>query len=328
MHGTEGIAGMIADELRACGNEVTTRAANEVTAIEGYDAVLVGGGLYANRWQRDAVRLVNREIESLRRVPVWFFSSGPLDDSADSGTVPPTRQVQALMERVGARGHVTFGGRLSTDVEGFPAKAMAADHAGDWRNEEQIRGWARELASGLATATPGVAIDPASYAWRRVIGHGLVGWAAAAVLMIASLSAVSAGTALVLHAIAAPIVFIAVSWHYFAPVSTRPPAAVALGFTGIAAGMDLVVIAGWIEHRLAMFTSLPGVWLSFGLIFVATYLTGVVMSMLPLPRASKNGVPSDKNGVPSDKNGVPSDKNGVPRGPMQATRAAVHSPKG
>ena len=278
---------MVADELRSDGNEVTELAAKEVAQLDGYDAIIVGGGLYANRWQRDAARLVNREVESLRRVPVWFFSSGPLDDSADGDAIPPTRQVQALMERVGARGHMTFGGRLSADAEGFPAKAMATDHAGDWRDEEQIRGWARELASGLATASPGVAIDPASYAWRRVITHGLVGWAACGALMMTLLSVVSTGAALVLHAIAAPIIFIGIGWHYFTPVSTRPPVAVALAFTSIVAAMDLVVVAGWVENSLAMFRSLLGVWLPFALIFAATCLTGWLMSMLPLPKTKK-----------------------------------------
>lgn len=286
MQGTKGIAGMIADELRDEGIRVTKMNAREVVHLDGYDAVIVGGGLYANRWQRDAARFVNRNIEGLRKVPVWFFSSGPLDASADGGTVPPTRQVQALIERVGARGHMTFGGCLPADAGGFPAKAMAAKHAGDWRNEKQIRRWARELAGRLPTASPGVFIDHASYTWWRVAGHGLVGWAGCGALMMALLSVVSTDTALVLHAIGVPIIFIAVAWHYFSPVSTRPPAAVALAFTGIVAVMDLLVVAGWVEQSLAMFRSVLGVWLPLGLIFVATYITGSIVSILPLPAAS------------------------------------------
>ena len=30
-----------------------------------------------------------------------------------------------MMEKVGAKGHVTFGGRLPADAKGFPASAMA-----------------------------------------------------------------------------------------------------------------------------------------------------------------------------------------------------------
>ena len=37
--------------------------------------------------------------------------------------IPPVPQVQELLERIGARGHVTFGGRLPADAKGFPASA-------------------------------------------------------------------------------------------------------------------------------------------------------------------------------------------------------------
>ncbi len=39
---------------------------------------------------------------------VWFFSSGPLDDSAERQEIPPMESVRKLMARVGARGHCTF----------------------------------------------------------------------------------------------------------------------------------------------------------------------------------------------------------------------------
>jgi hypothetical protein len=56
-------------------------------------------------------------------VPFWFFSSGPLDDWSEDRDIPPTLQVQTLLDRVGALGHVTFGGRLAPDARGFPASA-------------------------------------------------------------------------------------------------------------------------------------------------------------------------------------------------------------
>jgi hypothetical protein len=73
---------------------------------------------------------------------------GPLDDSA-AGQSPPVAQVRALARQVGARGHVTLGGRLPADAKGFPARAMARTHAGDWRDPERVRGWAAEVAAAL-----------------------------------------------------------------------------------------------------------------------------------------------------------------------------------
>jgi Flavodoxin domain len=81
--------------------------------LEGIDAVAGAGALYANRWHRDARRFVRRNTAALRELPVWLVSSGPLSDSAEHQEIPPARQVAKLAKRVGARGHVTFGGRLS-----------------------------------------------------------------------------------------------------------------------------------------------------------------------------------------------------------------------
>jgi len=153
MGGTAGIAETVGETLRQAGLEVEVRPAAEVRDLRPYDAVVVGGALYAGRWHKAARRLVRRHAKALRERPVWLFSSGPLDDSATEREIPPTRQVQALLDGIGARGHWTFGGRLPSDAKGFPASAMAKNHAGDWRDAGQVRGWAARVAAELATTT-------------------------------------------------------------------------------------------------------------------------------------------------------------------------------
>jgi menaquinone-dependent protoporphyrinogen oxidase len=147
--GTRGLAEMVTDELREEGYTVDLFPAHEVKFVEDYEAVIVGGALYAFRWHRDAKRFVKHHTRQLRRCPTFFFSSGPLDDSASKGGIPPVKRVQALMERVGARGHATFGGRLTADAKGFPASAMAKKHAGDWRDPQQVRVWVGAVVSEL-----------------------------------------------------------------------------------------------------------------------------------------------------------------------------------
>jgi menaquinone-dependent protoporphyrinogen oxidase len=58
------------------------------------------------------------------------------------------------MERAGARGHATFGGRRTPDARGFPASTMAKKHAGDWRDPDHVRDWTRTIAAQLRN--PGV----------------------------------------------------------------------------------------------------------------------------------------------------------------------------
>jgi menaquinone-dependent protoporphyrinogen oxidase len=151
--GTAGLAQMIADDLSAHGVEAEARAARDVWTLKPYTAVIVAGALYHNRWHRDARWFVRRYADQLRTLPVWLISSGPLDDTAGWGTLPPVPQVKRIAAELGARGCITFGGRLKSDAEGFPASAMAKEHSGDWRDPEQVRGFVLVVVADLAAAT-------------------------------------------------------------------------------------------------------------------------------------------------------------------------------
>jgi menaquinone-dependent protoporphyrinogen oxidase len=151
MGGTQGLAEMVAGALRAEGFDSEVRPAKEVRDLDPYDVVIVGGALYAFRWHRDARKFVKRHATTLRHLPTYFFSSGPLDDSATSKDIPPVRGVQRLMRRVGVRGHVTFGGRMPADATGFPAGSMAKKNAGDWRDPDHVTAWVSSIAAELRT---------------------------------------------------------------------------------------------------------------------------------------------------------------------------------
>jgi menaquinone-dependent protoporphyrinogen oxidase len=121
--GTEGLAEIVADGLRQEGLTVDLLPARQVRGgVEAYDAIVIGGALYALRWHRDARRFVKRNARQLSSRPTYFFSSGPLDDSATQVDIPPVKGVQALMDQVGARGHATFGGRLTPGRQGIPGE--------------------------------------------------------------------------------------------------------------------------------------------------------------------------------------------------------------
>lgn len=150
--GTAGLAAMIAAALTEEGCAADVRVARDVSTLAGVDAVIVAGALYAHRWHRHARRFVRRHQAELVRLPVWLVSSGPLDDSAAQQDIPPTPQVQKLLSRTGARGHVTIGGRLSRDARGFPASAMAKTRAGDWRDPAHVRRWVHSVVVQLEVA--------------------------------------------------------------------------------------------------------------------------------------------------------------------------------
>jgi menaquinone-dependent protoporphyrinogen oxidase len=195
MGGTEGIGRIVGQTMEARGLEVVAASVDEIASPEGFDVVIVGGGLYGNRWPANVRRFVRRNVEQLRAVPVWFFSSGPLDDSADRSEIPAPNHIAALAERVGAKGHVTFGGRLERNARGFPASAMAEKSSGDWRNPDRIRAWAATIAAEIPEAVPGRAIDHPARSLTRLVGHALLGWALCAVSMLALERVVGLGAA-------------------------------------------------------------------------------------------------------------------------------------
>ena len=147
---TAEIAEWIGEALRERHVATDILPAAEVRDVTAYDAVLIGGGLYAGRWQRDAARLARRERKALLRRPVWLFSSGPLDSSAAEREIPPAKGVARIATRIDARDHATFGGRLVEGAQGFIARQiLKSGKGGDYRDRGQITNWAHAVAADL-----------------------------------------------------------------------------------------------------------------------------------------------------------------------------------
>jgi menaquinone-dependent protoporphyrinogen oxidase len=154
--GTAGLAQMVAGELQNQGWEVVVQDAAQPAELRGVDLVVIGGALYMNRWHKAARSFARRREPALRTVPVWLFSSGPLDDSAASGDIAAVPQVQEIARRVEARGHMTFGGRLAADAKGLGARSLAKKYAGDYRDPAQVADWVRQIIYELSPTEPSV----------------------------------------------------------------------------------------------------------------------------------------------------------------------------
>lgn len=148
---TAEIAETVAGVLRKEGLTAEARAAGAVPGVASYDAVVVGGGLYAGRWHRDARRFVRRHGEDLAARPLWLFSSGPLDASASERDIPPVPWVQKAVARLDARDHVTFGGCLKEGAKGWVARMIVRQgKGGDYRDFGRIEAWAARIGQELA----------------------------------------------------------------------------------------------------------------------------------------------------------------------------------
>jgi hypothetical protein len=110
--------------------------------------------------------------------------------------------------------------------------------------------------------------------WLVLLAFGLLGWGICGAIIGIGRSVTSMQNTLIFHAVAVPIVFGGLAWLYFRFFGYTSALQTALVFTGLAILLDASVIAGLVEKSYAMFGSILGTWIPFGLIFLATYLVG------------------------------------------------------
>ena len=145
----------IAAELAERGIPSDLRDPVDVPAVGEYEAAIIGSAVYAGNWMAQARELIDRCEVELRERPVWLFSSGPLGDPP--APVGDPAGVAPLVERVRARGHRVFSGRLVKDELGFGEKLIlkaVRAPSGDFRDWAAIADWADEIAAELGAGSP------------------------------------------------------------------------------------------------------------------------------------------------------------------------------
>jgi hypothetical protein len=110
-----------------------------------------------------------------------------------------------------------------------------------------------------------------------ILAHAMVGWILCGLTMGLGMGYFSLTAALIIHAIAAPLFFILLSWVYFKKFSFTAPLQTAIIFVAIIIFMDVFIVAAVIERSFKMFESFLGTWLPFLLIFLSTWKTGSII---------------------------------------------------
>jgi hypothetical protein len=109
-----------------------------------------------------------------------------------------------------------------------------------------------------------------------VLVHAFVGWLLCAATMGIGMAVTTLGTTLIIHAIGAPIFFVAVSIFYFIRYSYTRPLQTAIIFVSFVIVVDFFVVALLINRSLDMFTSALGTWIPFASIFTSTLISGLL----------------------------------------------------
>lgn len=155
-HGmTAEIAERIGGVIRAAGIEVKVAPAGSACNPAAYRAVILGSGVYAGMWRREAAKFLKDHAAELAGKPVWLFSSGPtgagdLEKLLGGWSFPDG--LRAIADRIKPRGVVVFRGAFDAARANFferwiMKRVKAA--AGDFRDWAAIESWAREIARAL-----------------------------------------------------------------------------------------------------------------------------------------------------------------------------------
>ena len=151
-HGsTEEVAEAVTEELQGLGLEVELAKLRKVRNLDGYRSVVIGAPLYTGRWHKDARKFVKRHGKALEALPVAVFALGPLE-LAEEDVAASRRQLDralALVPELRPATVEVFGGVIDPAKLRFPFNRMEAGDARDW---EAIRAWARSLPGELGGA--------------------------------------------------------------------------------------------------------------------------------------------------------------------------------
>jgi menaquinone-dependent protoporphyrinogen oxidase len=166
---TAGIAEAIGSSLEEWGLDADVVPVEEVRSLSGYNALVLGSGVYAGRWLKSARLFVDRYASELATMPTWLFSSGPIGDPPKPEGEPAVK-LGDTMARTGARQHRMFAGKLDRSRMTCVDRTIVAvvrSPDGDFRNWDEIADWAGDIAEALR----GEDGEPASFAAESRLVH-------------------------------------------------------------------------------------------------------------------------------------------------------------
>jgi menaquinone-dependent protoporphyrinogen oxidase len=156
---TRGIAEFIGGRLKERGLQVDICDVDSARDLAGYDAFVIGSAVYMFHWLKGAKRFVSQNSSTLARHPVWLFSSGPTGRSRtdkkgrDLREVSGPSEIDGLCAMVNPRDHRVFFGALYRDRvkggAGMFARFIRKEDEGDFRDWNEIGGWADSIAEAL-----------------------------------------------------------------------------------------------------------------------------------------------------------------------------------
>jgi menaquinone-dependent protoporphyrinogen oxidase len=152
---TAEIAEKIGQVLRQAGLRTDVLAADNVSDVSPYKAVILGSAVYIGRWRKEAAKFLKANEKALAGKLVWLFSSGPTGADDPEELMQGWRfpgKLQPIAGRIGPRDITIFHGTVDANKLNFIEKWMLKNvkaPAGDFRDWEAITAWATVIADEL-----------------------------------------------------------------------------------------------------------------------------------------------------------------------------------
>jgi menaquinone-dependent protoporphyrinogen oxidase len=163
-HGaTTEIAERIGAVLMQRGIAVDVADPTDVGDVAGYNALILGSAVYAGHWMESAKALANRIGGEGSAPDTWLFSSGPIGDPPQPEGDPV--DVADIIAATSALDHRVLAGKIDKSKLSFAEKAIliaVRSPEGDFRDWEEIEGWAGSIADSLSSRIAGATAVPHS----------------------------------------------------------------------------------------------------------------------------------------------------------------------
>jgi menaquinone-dependent protoporphyrinogen oxidase len=141
---THQAAELVAEVLREEGLLVDVRPAADVTDVDRYAVVVIGGALYIGRWHRDAREFLSRHRAALAQLPVFVFGMGPLE-MVDELIADSRKQLDHALRQV------PEVQPIGVEIFGGVVRSV------DARDPEAVRAWAHDVAAVVRAGAPAIA---------------------------------------------------------------------------------------------------------------------------------------------------------------------------
>ena len=129
----------------------------EVEAVAGYEAVVVGGAIHNQAWLPPALLFFTRHARELAKRPVWAFSRGMADALPKpfrkrGAALQQERLARVLVKEVRLRGHKIFSGVYKAGQMPAPLRMLfrvTGGRFGDFRDWAAVDGWTDQITDQL-----------------------------------------------------------------------------------------------------------------------------------------------------------------------------------